>query len=601
MKLMLPLLLALTPLPEKPPALTALTPAARERIDRAAMQQPAEKTGEISVDLAGDLTVWLMQHLSLSAEEELQAAALVHQRILDEHKGRIRPTPAALQKSFDKLLSALPDHLKPDIFSYSLTILDSPRPAIFTSGAGHVYLTTKVLDALAPDTERGRAVLTYLLARELGHIGLGHARRGYQLQTMRAELQQEPILKMTPGRLAEVLRTSIAAAGQLVPFLYAREQQHDADMFAFHLCRNAGVDLDAALDALRWLVAGQYPTLLTSGDLKLDAPPALLIYSLSSQPDALKRLKRLLLERAGQVEDSERFGLFLHDRATGKLKRCPDQVAGTDRGCIIFVHGMHGDGDSFTAFRSYLDRRPEAKDVPILVFLFPANGSLTCGGEMLTREVARTVRKPERASFICHSAGGLVFRYYAEKKRGAFHRAVLMGTPNAGSEMTPLKFLTDLFAFGGNLFDGLPAAIRATASDGRGHLTPDLKPDSLFLRYLGRDDKVVRRYQVIYGKFLSGKRSAAVYWSFVAARMGARQLIRDRVPSPTTRRLALRLIDGLRLTDEVLDGDLIVSVDSARLEGAGQMMATRLSHQELKTDKDVMREVAGYLFGADAE
>src|SRR5438132_1146051 len=103
MNLMLPLLLALTPLSEKPPAPTALTPAARERIDCAAMQQPAEKTGELSVDLAGDLTVWLMQHLSLSAAEEQEAAAPVHQRILDQHKGRIRPTPVALQKSFDKL------------------------------------------------------------------------------------------------------------------------------------------------------------------------------------------------------------------------------------------------------------------------------------------------------------------------------------------------------------------------------------------------------------------------------------------------------------------------------------------------------------------
>ena len=103
------------------------------------------------------------------------------------------------------------------------------------------------------------------------------------------------------------------------------------------------------------------------------------------------------------------------------------------------------------------------------------------------------------------------------------------------------------------------------------------------------------------GEYGSGKRSAAVHWSFVAARFGARQLIRDRVPSPTTRRLALRLIDSLRLADEVLDGDLIVSVDSARLEGAGQLTATRLSHQELKTDRDVMRETAKYLFATGAD
>src|SRR5204863_7994825 len=139
-----------------------------------------------------------------------------------------------------------------------------------------------------------------------------------------------------------------------------------------------------------------------------------LIYSLSSQPDSFRRLKRLLLERSGQIEEPQRFGLFLQDRQTGKLERCTGQVAGTEKGCVIFVHGMHGDGDSFQAFRAYLAEQRAAAGVPVLVFLFPANGSLACGGEMLHREVARTVRKPERASFISHSAGGLVFRYYAE-------------------------------------------------------------------------------------------------------------------------------------------------------------------------------------------
>jgi hypothetical protein len=215
---------------------------------------------------------------------------------------------------------------------------------------------------------------------------------------------------------------------------------------------------------------------------------------------------------------------------------------------------------------------------------------------MLTREVARTVHKPEKASFICHSAGGLVFRYYAEKKKGAFNKTVLLGVPNAGSEMTPLKFLVDLLAFAGNLVDGLPEAIRATARDGRGHLTPDVKPDSLFLRYLGRDERVVKRYHVIYGKFLPTRRTASLHWSFLAARIAARQLIRETVPSPLTRRLAIRLIDGLRLTDEVLDGDLVVSVDSARLDGASQTTGTRLAHQQLKADRDLMRQVADYLF-----
>ena len=39
---------------------------------------------------------------------------------------------------------------------------------------------------------------------------------------------------------------------------------------------------------------------------------------------------------------------------------------------------------------------------------------------------------------------------------------------------------------------------------------PDVKPDSLFLRYLGRDEKLAKRYYVIYGKVLPlrGSRTA---------------------------------------------------------------------------------------------
>jgi pimeloyl-ACP methyl ester carboxylesterase len=579
---------------ERLPKLDALTPAIRERIDRLALRQPPQKTAELSVDLAGDLTVWLLRRVSLTAEEEQEAAAPLHRRILEEHKGRIRLTPAALSKTFDSLLSGTPDHLKPDIFRYSLTILDSTRPAIFSSGAGHVYLTTRLLDALAPETERGRAVLAFLLAREIGHIGMGHCRRGYQLEQLTTAGEKE--LRLKKGmKLSEVLRTTTGVA---VPFLYAREQQHDADLFAFHLCRNAGFDLDLALDALRWVTAVQYPGVLTSPDYRAERSANLIVYSVATEPDSLDRLNRLLRERRGELEDNS-FGLFLHDRATGKLKRCPDQLAGTDRGCVVFVHGMHGGEDSFETFREFLSDRRETKETPILVYLFPANGSLACAGEMLAREMKRGVQKPEFVKFICHSAGGLVFRYYAEKKRGGFDRAVLMGVPHRGSEMTPLKFLSDLVAFGGDLDEGIAAAIRATVNDGRGHLTPDVKPGSLFLRYLGRDEKLAARYHVIYGKFLPLRGSrTALRLAFTLARRAGSEVIRNEVESALLRRMALRVVDGLTLPDEVLDGDLIVSVDSANLEGAGKVTATKLSHPKLKKDEDVMLDVVEYFWGA---
>jgi hypothetical protein len=149
--------------------------------------------------------------------------------------------------------------------------------------------------------------------------------------------------------------------------------------------------------------------------------------------------------------------------------------------------------------------------------------------------------------------------------------------------------------FASQLPGGLPEAVRATARDGRGQLTPDVMPDSLFLRYLGHDKRVAKRYHVILGKYLSEKQARGLRISFVAARLSARHMVRDHVSSPLMRRLGLRLVDGMKLTDEILDGDLIVSADSARLMGAGKVTETRLAHQQLKTDAEVLREVVRVL------
>jgi hypothetical protein len=129
-------------------------------------------------------------------------------------------------------------------------------------------------------------------------------------------------------------------------------------------------------------------------------------------------------------------------------------------------------------------------------------------------------------------------------------------------------------------------------------LTPDVHPDSLFLRYLGCDEKRAGRYHVIYGKFLPLRGSRTVLrLAFAAARRAGSGVIRDTVDSSLLRRMALRVVDGLRLTEEVLDGDLVVSAESANLKGAGKVTATKLSHQQLKKDEGVMLCVVEYFWG----
>jgi hypothetical protein len=71
-------------------------------------------------------------------------------------------------------------------------------------------------------------------------------------------------------------------------------------------------------------VAWSHPAILTEDSYRpeLAEDRSALGYYLSAEPDALFRLKRLLLERDGKVEDIERYGLFAYDPRTGALKRC---------------------------------------------------------------------------------------------------------------------------------------------------------------------------------------------------------------------------------------------------------------------------------------
>src|SRR5438270_660363 len=134
-----------------------------------------------------------------------------------------------------------------------------------------------MLDALLSDPDRCPAALAFILAHELGHSALGHCRRGYQLQALQKEIKRGIKLTVPNERLAGLLETSLAPAGRLLTFLYTREQDYNADLFALHLCRNAGIDTDTGLDALRWLVAARHPGVL-GGPVGERKPPSLLAY-----------------------------------------------------------------------------------------------------------------------------------------------------------------------------------------------------------------------------------------------------------------------------------------------------------------------------------
>ncbi len=570
------------------PPLKDLTPAVRARIDRLAEKQPGESPSQQKQNAAGDISLWALGHLDLAPEEELEHARTVRKEILSRQK--TVATPEAAQRVFRKLLDNLPPYLKPDAFEYTLIVLEQPQANVYTVGGGLVYVSRPLLDALLADRQRGEAALSFVLANQLGHIGLQHCRRGWQSFELEEEIKKGIELHIARQRLREALQTGVEAAGDRLKFLYSRRQTYDADLFAWQLCRNAGIALDSALDGLRWLAVVEHPRLRTDEAYRPDTDaPGL---EGPTAPPALLRLKHLLLERDGRIGDEDnKYGLFLWDAQRGSFQHCERQALAAGDRPIVFVHGFRG---SMQTFRDYLracSEQPELRDRKLLVFRYPNNESLGRCGHFLLNEMRRVVAAPEKAVFVCHSAGGLVFRCYAEIHKGPFDRAVLLATPNEGTSLTSLKYLADLMALvDERRMDG-PGALARMIPEGQGQIIHDVHPESLFLCHLGHNAEMAKRYHVFSGECLTRIQVVALEAAVVAAKRVLMNRLLPRIEAPALRRQALRRVERWHLPREISHGDLVVSVRSALLQDAGHSTRTALNHEEFKTDERVIRDV----------
>jgi hypothetical protein len=542
----------------------ALGAAARERLDRQALALPPAPLAAAACDAAEDLPLWLAGRAGPDPADEARRAADFRDALL---AGRpAADTPAAADRVFRKLLAELPPHLKPPPFHFTLTVLDRPEAVAFTAGGGDVYVTRPLLDALLADPDRGEAALAFALADEVGHSVLGHTRRGWRERDCAAALRRRAAL--APPPLGDGLGLLLAPPAGPAPFAYSREEQALADCFALHLCCNAGFDQDAALDGLR----------RAAGDDAATTP-------------ALGRLRRLLMERDGLFDDEARFGLFAYDPETGKLARCGGRSVAAGRRPVVFVHGLRGTGRAFQAYLTFFSQQKELKDRPLLVFRFPNNESLSRCGQFLANEMRRVVAEPEGAAFVCHSDGGLVFRWYAEVVRGGFDRAVLLAPPNAGSAMAEMKAGVDLGRSLLELRGGLGEAVTVFLMEGDGAVAYDLHADSLFLRRLGHDARLAARYHVFYGQLFDWRQALLLRIGFAVAKGWLREAADVVLAPPFDKRRALAWVDGLALPEEVTAGDGAVAASSARLADAGRTTAAALHHEGFRFDETVMRQV----------
>ncbi|HTU92097.1 MAG TPA: M48 family metalloprotease [Gemmataceae bacterium] len=574
-----------------PPALKDLTPEVRKRIDRLADKHPLDTLRQQERNVAGNISLWALGHLALDPEDELEHAQAVNKQILERE--RKLETPAQAQRLLEKLLDKLPPHLKPEAFEYKIIVLDQPAANVFTLGGGFIYLSRPLLDALLPDKERGEIALAFILAHQLGHMGLLHTRHGWQSYELEQELQKGIELHMARPRLREILHTGVEAAGGRMKFLYTRRQMYEADLFAWQLCRNAGLALDHALDALRWLAVVDNPRLLSDPDYRPDRDD-----TERDTPPALLRLRRLFMERDGLVDDKEdKYGLFLWNPNGDSFERCGKQSIAADDRPIVFVHGFRGSQRTFRDYLRAFSGDRELKRRKLLVFRYPNNSSLGRCGQFLVNEMRRVAAAPEKAFFVCHSAGGLVFRWYAEVGKRPFERAILLSTPNEGTSLTTLKYLADLSALIDELKMNGPGALARMLPEGEGQVVYDVHEDSLFLRYLGHNADLAKRYHVFSGEFLRPVQVLALGAGIAAAKRVMTNRLLPRIESPVLRRQALRRVERWHLPVEISRGDLVVSVHSALLKDAGHSTRTSLSHEEFKTDEHVIQDVIDSIRG----
>ncbi len=197
-----------------------------------------------------------------------------------------------------------------------------------------------------------------------------------------------------------------------------------------------------------------------------------------------------------------------------------------------------------------------------------------------------------------------MFRWFAEVEGVPFRTAVLMGTPNRGSDLTKLRTLLEAKQFLGDLKLGYSEALELVILDSNGLISFALQPESLFLRYLNRERKASRatrtRYAIIRGRALKPRYALLAGTSAAAGRVALRRTLKKRDADSLMRAEAGKWIERLRVPREVSHGDLAVTLESATLTGAGRMTTFRTDHVTMLRHSDVLKSVAEWLEQEDA-
>ncbi|MCH8047119.1 MAG: hypothetical protein IID44_25735 [Planctomycetes bacterium] len=545
--------------------LASFSDAQRQAIDARAMKTPLLDVKRAKVQLYTNAAGWLIARSPLPKAEESRRIAAADAALRGRH--RVVKTPAAAEAVLRRLTAALPAHMRAE--KASLVVFAEDAFESQTIGGGRVFISRGYLRALTASERRGKDRLAFVLAQQIGHDVRGHCRFAYKLLWLQEQLDARADRQVDQRVLRAAIRRSISVSGRLLRFSYDREQLRQADLFALHLCRNAGFDVENGLDVLRSEATGD-------------------------DPAALRRLRRLRMELDGDVGNAQ-YGLLEFDAAKGALRKSPDKSIGRGEHVVVFLHGMESAAGVFLPLMQQLAKNKGDRKLRILALSYPNDGSLARSGKFLSREIDRVCPGAQRIDFVGHSAGGLVFRHYAEIEAGRFSRAVFLGTPHAGSDLAKLRDLLEPKQFFGDLPLGYPQALERTIVDGRGQMAFDLQPESLFLRHLNAAGKVKRPddYHIFRGRAISTGKVILLRSSLALVRRGLNKSLKKIEDKPQRHAAAKVLIERLRLPAEITRGDLAVTLDSAALEGVKNVETHKLNHAQLYKDEKIVASVVG--------
>ena len=584
------------------PPRRSFTPDERRRIDDNALWSPREKLDPARIEVPGSVLEWLVVHTPLPVEEERRRTAEEHQQFVTQF-GSSEP-PAPTQAVLDQLAAKLPLRLLLSQDPLRLSVVEKLEPSVRLIGAGHVFVDRAWLDAVLADQGTGRDQLAFAVASELGHACLGHARRRMQRAWLEVELRKDAERKSNDREKTLAILKNLTGVGALLEHVYTREEEFQADLFAIHLCRNAGFDVENCLDALRMAAFQSDRGLLAEPPSRSGSPPVepevqpqtgREALTLAQPPSAAHRLRRLRLELDGLLF-GDNFGLVEFIRETMSFRRAADASVPAGARAVVCIHGMESNCEVYRPLFARLAADEGAAEIRLFVFQYPNDDSLARSGRLLERELRRVFAATQHTDFVCHSAGGLVFRYYAEARGGEFRRAIFLGTPHGGSNLARLRGLLEAVQFVGDLKLGYDQALQAAILDGRGQMTFDLEPDSLFLGYLNRPRENLHRdrYVIHRGRAFTRTRALLLQAAVDSARAALVRSLGKQEDS-MLRKFGLAATDALVLPPEIADGDLCVRSDSALLDGVEPVTTHALKHTALPRDADVISQVVRQL------